>query len=468
MVNRDEIKELVCRVVGYSQDIPQPQVDELLDNWLEAKRDFIELFGGELIYEYPEKVAFEIGPREKSLRVNDFIQLVRNTYENDALADFISENKEGFFTNKVLHNYSSENITVNQGMKLLRAFKFFEDDPVVLNKLQSAASMIIQENKVEGRLCLSVHPLDYLSSSENNHNWRSCHALDGEYRSGNLSYMQDSATVVCYLKSDKDERLPNFPPDVLWNSKKWRVLLFFSDTWDMMFAGRQYPFSTEAGIEFVRSTFLPSIGIDNWTEWTDKLIKSMYNAGEEFYFSSPYIPVGKKLRQLKAIIQDADHSLHYNDLLYSSCYSPMYAYRTRRIGNGNLFIEALAPDEKIISTKNETMVHIGHSCKCLRCGKETITMTESMMCENCELEYGTEDREDYGTCPCCGRRFIFDDGGWVSGGDNDGEIVCPSCYDEYTRTCACCDETFYTDDMIWDRDNEEYLCKYCWEERKNG
>ena len=466
MVNRDEIKELVCRVVGYSQDIPQPQVDELLDNWLEAKRDFIELFGGELIYEYPEKVAFEIGPREKSLRVNDFIQLVRTTYGNDALADFIDANKEGFFTNKVLHNYSDENISVNQGMKLLRAFKFFEEDPVVLNKLQSAASMIIQENKVEGRLCLSVHPLDYLSSSENNHNWRSCHALDGEYRSGNLSYMQDSSTVVCYLKSERDERLPNFPSDILWNSKKWRVLLFFSDNWDMLFAGRPYPFSTESGIEFVRSTLLPSIGIDNWTPWSDKLIKSMHNAGQEFYFSSPYIPVGKKMRSLKDIIEDADHCLHYKDLLYSSCYSPIYSYRTRRVG-GSTFAGQSTPDEVVIATRSDTKLHIGHSCKCLRCGEKIITMTESMMCESCELEFGTEDREDYGTCPCCGRRFIFDDGGWVSSGD-DGEVICPSCYDEYTRTCSCCDETFYTDDMIWDRDNEEYVCKYCWEERNDG
>ena len=28
---------------------------------------------------------------------------------------------------------------------------------------------------------------DYLSLSENAFNWRSCHALDGEYRAGNLS-----------------------------------------------------------------------------------------------------------------------------------------------------------------------------------------------------------------------------------------------------------------------------------------
>ena len=42
---------------------------------------------------------------------------------------------------------------------------------------------------MEGYLYLSIHPLDYLSISETNHGWRSCHALDGEYRNGNLSYL---------------------------------------------------------------------------------------------------------------------------------------------------------------------------------------------------------------------------------------------------------------------------------------
>ena len=73
-----------------------------------------------------------------------------------------------------------------------------------------------------------MHPLDYLSLSENTYNWRSCHSLDGEYRAGNLSYMMDKSTVICYLKSNDDVILSNFGPEVKWNSKKWRVLLYFS------------------------------------------------------------------------------------------------------------------------------------------------------------------------------------------------------------------------------------------------
>ena len=85
--------------------------------------------------------------------------------------------------------------------------------------------MILQEDKIEGTLCFSVHPLDFLSSSENTYNWRSCHSLDGEFCAGNLSYMADSATMICYLKSDKEEILPRFPEDIPWNNKKWRVFL---------------------------------------------------------------------------------------------------------------------------------------------------------------------------------------------------------------------------------------------------
>lgn len=442
-----QIKDQVSRVVEYSQEITDAKVDTLIDQWKEAKRDFLELFHGEPIFEFPNKVSFEIGPREKELRVNDFIQLIETTYDNQRLADFIRENREGFFSNKVMHNYKTETISINEGMKLLKAFKFFEDDKTVLDKLQIAASMIIQENKIEGRLCLSVHPLDFLSSSENNHNWRSCHALDGDYRAGNLSYMLDSSTVICYLRSDKEEVLPNFPPEVPWNSKKWRVLLFFSDSWDLLFAGRQYPFSTESGINFVKDKLLPYAGLSSWSDWTSDRLERMENGGMDFFFSSPYIPVGRVMRRLDDIIQDTHGALHFNDLLHSSCYTPIYSYRTRT-ANGI----------QIPVTMNNATLHIGGVCNCLKCNRAPIKLTESMMCDDCELEYGVEEREDVSTCPCCGRRFMDDYGGWVAGAD---ELICEDCFDEYTATCGCCDENYYKDDLWYDRDKEIYICKEC-------
>ena len=127
---------------------------------------------------------------------------------------------------------------VKLGMKLVKAFKFFEQDKVTLETIQNEASRLIQEDKIEGKLRVSVHPLDFLSASENTYNWRSCHALDGEYRAGNLSYMCDRSTVMVYLCTEDKKKLPRFPASVPWYSKKWRMLLHFSDNWDMIFAGR--------------------------------------------------------------------------------------------------------------------------------------------------------------------------------------------------------------------------------------
>jgi hypothetical protein len=63
----------------------------------------------------------------------------------------------------------------------------------------------LQQNKITGRLCFSVHPLDFLSMSENNCGWRSCQALDGDFRAAALAYMIDSSTVVAYIEEEDTE-----------------------------------------------------------------------------------------------------------------------------------------------------------------------------------------------------------------------------------------------------------------------
>ena len=254
-----DIQEQFNKVISYSQGIPDPQTDKLFEDWMEAKRDFIEAFGGKLIVEVPTKVSFTLDEDEKKVRLNDFIDTVYNRYSNDALGSFLEQESEGFFENVVMREYESNKGTIPKGMKLVKAFKFFESDKATLASIQDCASRVIQENKIEGTLCFSVHPLDYLSSSMNTYNWRSCHSLDGEYRAGNLSYMVDKHTILCYLKGADNVILPLFPNDVPWNSKKWRMLLYVSEYWDMVFAGRQYPFTSTPGLEIVRMELLTAL-----------------------------------------------------------------------------------------------------------------------------------------------------------------------------------------------------------------
>ena len=448
----NDVQEQFNKVISYSQGIPEPETDKLFADWLEAKRDFIEAFGGQLIYEWPEKVSFELGSREKSLRLDDFIGVLENRYENYDLAEFVRANREGFFSNQVVEPYTtSKGDTIPKGMKLLRAFKFFESDANALEAEQNAASMIIQEDKIEGTLCLSVHPLDFLSTSENTHNWRSCRALDGEYRSGNLSHMIDHSTFICYLKSSKDEKLPNFPPDVPWNSKKWRVLFYMSDRWDMIFAGRQYPFCTETGLDFVKDKVFPRANLGDFSTWIDKKYCGFKDKDVYSNFSHSYVPVVDGLVPLAELVINEPGSLQFNDVLSSSCYDALYAYKKVECFGGYKY----APMHKF------TRFHIGGKCNCTRCGKYPIEITSSFMCNDCELEYGDSEDDMFAYCPCCGSRYYYDDGVWVEG---DEECVCPSCADSETTICDCCGTRHYTSAMVYSRKHNKYLCPECWDE----
>ena len=125
----EDIKEQFRDVIIYSQGIPDPNIDELFDRWLEAKRDIIEAFDGRLVWTYPYKVHFKLDESEKTARFNEFIESITNTYRNYALADFLDANADGFYANSVTHEFSQDNIKVPRGMKLVKAFKFFEKDP---------------------------------------------------------------------------------------------------------------------------------------------------------------------------------------------------------------------------------------------------------------------------------------------------------------------------------------------------
>lgn len=114
---------------------------------------------GEIIWESPEEVHFSLDIKEKNKKVAEFVEWVNETYDNNKLALFIEANQETFFDNLVGKDYKlSEDKIINKGMKLLKSFKFFETNARALYDIQTRASQIIQEDKVSGKFCISVHP----------------------------------------------------------------------------------------------------------------------------------------------------------------------------------------------------------------------------------------------------------------------------------------------------------------------
>ena len=425
------IKKQFIEVIKYSQDYYHfdLDIDPLFDKWYEAKKDFIEKFGG-LIYECPEQISFDLPEREKEKR---FIDFVSSCAYFPMLQLFLMKEKNNFFDNIVREDH--ENIP--KGMKISRALKFFIEDKERLDKLQTEMSTILQEVRVTGTLCFSVHPLDFLSASENTYKWRSCHALDGEYRSGNLSYMVDSSTIICYLKGDKEAILPRFPENVPWNNKKWRMLLFFSDERNMIFAGRQYPFFNEKILSDIykqlKKIKLMKQGFFDWIPFQKDAVTSC----GDLDLADRYLPIKRKLFSIHDIVNDKEHSLHFNDLLYSSCYEPYYTLQ-----------EGWFSDDY--------KVFIGGAVPCLKCGRDHIWLSSNMLCKECELEYGTSTNDTYAYCERCGRRMLVEESLEV-----DGQDICADCIKNECFVCDYCDEIHLNESKHYIEEQDIYVCEEC-------
>ena len=460
----EDIKEQFREVIIHSQGIPNPQVDSLFARWEKAKKKFIDRFDG-LIYEWPEPVEFTLDEKEKKSRALEFASVVHDSFNNPDLAGFIDANVEGFFDNKIVN--ASDYKEVPSGMKLIKAFKFFESDKKKLRTLQDFASNYIQENKIKGTLCFSVHPLDFLSSSENTYNWRSCHALDGEYRAGNLSYMVDTTTFMVYLKGANSSTLPAFG-GVEWNSKKWRMLLHVSEDDELLFAGRQYPFNSKSGIDTILNIYNNILMYE-----TLKGCRYKYDSWKANYIDS-YLPVdapadadptdleGKylifdnKLLEINQVVKEGYNALNYNDILKSSCY--VYPYYTILNPYGYHSLHNILNHP----------IEIGGEVTCLHCGQEIIENPETMRCNDCEERYGFEENDTYGCCSCCGARIYIDDA--ITVGDCD-ELVCSSCYETQCFVCDSCGEVYFNDEKVYvslDVDNEAWYCKHCYEDYKES
>ena len=446
-----EIKDKFIKVINASQELIPCQhnnIDPLFEQWYKAKGKFINAIArakehkpdcsdSNFIYEFPE-MTFSLDLPTRRSKVNGWIEFI-NEYldtqfaysQNDDFCSFLQHNAEGFFENKVVSAWEVNGETIPVGMKLLKSFKFFFHGSL-LEDIQNKASMVIQENTITGSLCVSVHPLDFLSASETTYDWRSCHALDGDYRSGNMAYMVDDCTVICYLKTDNNKILPRFPATVPWNSKKWRMYLFLNQEGNVIWAGRQYPYESQSLLDEVRQEIIPIITqtslytsmwyggkVANFSEWKKEMIPIKYGRQEK------YIEVTGLLFSKRSVIT-SDNTLFYNDLLYSTKYTPSYCYKTGVNMDYNL-------DDTLKQRSDLYSLHIniGKRPYCPCCGKNYVEFSDEMICPECDARYGTQDNDEYTVCNGCGRRIWREDAYWD---ENEEAYYCDRCWngdDEY-------------------------------------
>lgn len=432
------IAEQIQKVISHSQkiDVSKEYCEDLVKKWEFAKADFIYSFG-DSIYEYPKEIELEVDDEVKYSEYKYFKDCISRVCPE--LEDFLnSYSYVDFYSNKLFRSYEKDDIKIPEGMKFIKAFKFFINDRVLLEDIQGRASRLIQNAKITGIFCLSVHPLDYLSISENNNGWRSCHALNGDYRAGNLEYMLDRSTIVCYIKcKGGDVILDNFGEEVPWNNKKWRMLLYLDEKREFLIAGRQYPNSYSEILNWMVGErvldMLPYMTKTpaRWSSWNNSYIVSF----GDWSLTDKYLYHNFRIYGIKQIIETPSPYLHYNDVLFSSQYEPPYISRQIAKRHG-------------IPPK----IFVGAEVPCPSCNGR-LDIPDVMMCSNCYSP------EPVATCMSCGINIYYDEDVYFVPYTDDA--YCPDCFEKVTSPCNCCGERFYTEDMIYDEVNDVCYCTDC-------
>lgn len=425
--NYCDIQEKFNKAISYSQHIKLEDLrtDQLFSQWATNKEKFYKAFGNKLIYELSEPVSFALSENFKDKTFDKFLDFVFFKYDRSLiLQQFLIDNKEAFFDNKVTFIKEEYPKDINIGMKISKAFKFFVSKRD-LKYIQEEYSRILQVKSITGTLCLSIHPLDYITISENNDNWRSCHALDGEYRAGNLNYMADKTTVIAYLKHKEDSVLERLG-SLEWNSKKWRCLLFISEYNNMIAMGKHYPFFLPNIIPFL-DIALKKTKLDEttnfiyhsyWQKAIDHIKTEIISEkGEieevDFRLDKRFIKniYSGLLKSLDKMIEENEYKCYYNDLFYSSDYLPF-----------------IKKNDFALMKNAQLPMRIGEDVYCLSCGEKILHYEDSMICEHCAVTKTDLEADGVSICPICGSRFVTDEGSWTTKYNDWEDFVCSTCF----------------------------------------
>ena len=165
----------------------------------------------------------------------------------------------------------------------------YEHGPLIKSSgyelFRQAHSQVLNQKQIKGNLCLSIHPLDYITMSDNNCGWTSCMSWmeeAGDYRLGTIEMMNSPCVVVAYVESKETM----WTPGGEWNNKRWRQLYIV--TKEVILGNRQYPYYSDelqgVAIRWIRGlmTQIPGYGPypeeairlrnDGWNTIRDKKI----------------------------------------------------------------------------------------------------------------------------------------------------------------------------------------------------
>lgn len=342
--------------------------------------------------------------------------LVKNTYNGKSFEIIIPDQKHP--------------LQINRGCKIVKTLgklaNIFNIDGFEEFRLKH--SMVLNQKNFRGTLCLSIHPLDYMTMSDNDSNWDSCMSWQkpGEYREGTVEMMNSSCVIVAYLKAENDMPLFHWNEECKWNNKRWRKL--YVVTPDLMTGIKGYPYNDKI-LEAEIFKWLLELAKTNcpYCKYDESI---PYNYGDTFRYHEVEMSVVYKFK----VMYDDFHGVHIGH------FAPTILDKLNKYNTYELMVSG------------PTM--------CLECGTAWDSTsswdTQSLLCPDCTGEVKCHECED----------FISLD----SVHEVEGFYLCNYCVENYTNKCDYCEELYYKENTIpiYLTHNKEvslgnrfYVCQEC-------
>ena len=315
---------------------------------------------------------------------------------------------------------SDKTLKISHGAKTIKAIgkivSAFGLDVNAMEHLRIVHSQVLNQKMLKGKMCLSIHPLDYITMSDNDCGWSSCMSWPeiGCYRQGTVEMMNSPMVVVAYLCASDPMSMPQGHH---WTNKKWREL--FIVTPEMISNVKAYPY---------KNSILSTIVLDWLKELaTNANIGSYDETVTKWDMDEFFERKGENYRVSP-----------YTNNMYNDFAEDHLAY----------FGEAL---DKYAEEVYE--VCYSGASECMLCG-------ELNPCFSSEGYVVGQCCDEVFYCDCCGERYRKDD--LI---ELDGEFYCEYCYDNHVCTDDITGETHNYQNLekiyLTDSDGVIYYENYC-------
>lgn len=253
-VDVEGLEKLILHLSNLNEDL-RIDIREHLNNWAKNKSHLYLAFGKKLKLEKEIELDFSGNSNYVKSLISKFYQEITQAKVKRFLKS--CSNAE-VVMNCLNRNVSFENVKFRAGDKISKCIgkilDLYDITPAEKDSVLIKFSMLIQGVKAKGSAVLSIDPVDYITMSENNSNWESCHSMSGCFRTGPFAYLQDSSTTISYVKP-KDDCVFTYGDGktLTYSNKNWRQIVLFSKELKYATQLRQYPYTSQANQSTVAS-----------------------------------------------------------------------------------------------------------------------------------------------------------------------------------------------------------------------